>query len=255
MTIDVHTHIWNDQVDRLPEFIAGLDESGVDIACVLPIAPYMSNEDVARLRDRAAGRIIGWASVVPFAQTTGIARVDPVDQLVHAVESLGLRGLKLHPMIQGFALNDPGLIPVVRAAGELGVPVLFHTGPSNGRVGRIENARIELLDDLAIMCPDTVLIAGHANPIVPATTYLARKHPNVYLEPSMSWPRYAKLTPGLTAMAVEHAGANKVVFGSDYSIGKANRVDAVREALSELSPTDLDAVLHHNAARVLGLED
>lgn len=251
MTIDIHTHIWNTHLARVDEFIGKLDELAIDQACVLPIAPYMSNEDVARIAEGSNGRIIGWASVLPMAQTTGIPRTDPVDDLRHAVESLGLRGVKLHPMIQGFAMNDPGLVPVVRAAGELGVPVLMHTGPSNGRAGRIDNARIELLDDLAIMCPDTVLIAGHANPIVPATTYLARKHPNVYLEPSISWPRYAKLIPGLTAEAISHAGADKILFGTDFSLGNDDRVRAVHAMLEELDEADRELVRHGNAERIL----
>lgn len=253
MTIDIHTHIWNGQFDKVDEFIGELDKLEIDQACVLPIAPYVTNEDIAAVRDAGKDRIIGWASVLPFGQTTGIPRVDPVDELRRAVEVLGLRGLKLHPMIQGFSLADPGLVPVVRTAGELGIPVLLHTGPSNGRAGRVDHARIELLDDLAIMCPDTVLIAGHANPIIPATTYLARKHPNVYLEPSISWPRYAKLIPGLTAEAVAHAGAEKVLFGSDFSLGHDDSVRSVQSALSELKADVRQQVEHDNAARILGL--
>ena len=94
MRIDVHTHVWNDQLDRLDEFVGALDELEIDKACVLPIAPYMSNEAVADLVDRGDGRIVGWASVIPFAETTGIPRVDPVEELRHAIEDLGLRGAR-----------------------------------------------------------------------------------------------------------------------------------------------------------------
>ena len=252
MRIDVHTHIWNDQFDRLDQFIGSLDELAIDRACVLPIAPYMRNEDMADLVERSNGRIVGWASVLPFAETTGIPRVDPVEDLRHAIEDLGLKGLKLHPLIQGFALNDPGLVPVVSAAGELGVPVLFHTGPANGRAGRMENARIELLDDLAIMCPNTIMIAGHASPLGPAS-YLARKHPNVYLETSITWARWCKLMPGLASMVTEHAGADKILYGTDFSIGRDERVTGLNAVLEELDPTDLEKISGQNAARILNL--
>lgn len=252
MRIDVHTHVWNNQLDRLDEFVNTLDELEIDKACVLPIAPYMSNEDVADLAERADGRVIGWASVVPFAETTGIPRVDPVESLRRAVETLGLKGLKLHPMIQGFALNDPGLVPVVGAAGELGVPVLFHTGPANGRAGRLENSRIELLDDLAMMCPDTVLIAGHANPLGPAP-YLARKHPNVYLEPSITWARWCRLIPGLAQMVIEHAGADKILYGSDFSLGRNERVIQLDTVLADIDAADKTLIHGDNARRILDL--
>lgn len=252
MKIDIHTHVWNNQLDRLGEFIGLLDEAEIDQACVLPIAPYMSNEDVADLVERADGRVIGWASVVPFAETTGIPRVDPIEDLRRAVEVLGLKGLKLHPMIQGFALNDPGLVPIVSAAGELGIPVLFHTGPANGRAGRIENARIELLDDLALMCPDSTLIAGHANPMGPAS-YLARKHPNVYLEPSITWARWCRLIPGLAQMVIEHAGADKILYGSDLSLGRIERVIDLDAVLADIDKSDLAMIHSQNARRILNL--
>lgn len=252
MRIDIHTHIWNNQFDRLDEFIGALDELEIDAACVLPIAPYMTNEDIARLVERGKERIIGWASVLPFADTTGIPRRDPVEDLRHAVEVLGLRGLKIHPMIQGFAMNDPGLVPVVSAAGELGVPVLLHTGPSNGRAGRVENARVELLDDLAIMCPNTVLVAGHANPLSVAG-YLARKHPNVYLEPSIAWTKFCRLIPGLAEATVNEAGADKILFGTDFSLGREERVHGIDSVLSELEASNLAMIHGGNAKRIMKL--
>ncbi|WP_053202716.1 amidohydrolase family protein [Jiangella muralis] len=254
MRIDFHTHIWNTQLDEVDTFVQNITALGIDKAVVLPIAPYMSNQAVADLVTKADGAIVGFASVVPFAETTGIPREDPVETLAHAVNVLGLKGLKLHPLIQGFSLNDPGLVPVVSAAGDLGIPVIFHTGPSNGRAGRLENGRIELLDDLAIMCPDTVLVAGHANPMSDAL-YLARKHPNVYLETSISWARWGALIPGLVKQVVTEAGPDKILYGSDFSLDRDQRVvdtDAVFTS-SGLSAADLELVFGGNAARLLGL--
>jgi len=254
MRIDFHTHVWNTQRDQVGTFTQRLAALGTDAGVVLPIAPYMTNEFVAELVKEGDGRIIGFASVVPFAETTGIPREDPVETLGYAVRTLGLKGLKLHPLIQGFALNDPGLVPVVSAAGDLGVPVLFHTGPANGRAGRLANGFIELLDDLAIMCPNTVLIAGHANPLSDAP-YLARKHRNVYLETSISWARWGRLIPGLVRQVVEDSGPDKILYGTDFSIDRDQRVvdtNAVLDA-SGLSGDDLALVYGGNAARLLGL--
>ena len=254
MKIDFHTHVWNTQLDRVDEFTDRLTALGIDAGVVLPIAPYMTNEAVAELVKRGCGKIIGFASVVPFAQTTGIPREDPLETLDRAVTTLGLRGLKLHPLIQGFALNDPGLVPVVSAAGDLGVPVLFHTGPANGRAGRIENGRIALLDDLAIMCPNTVLVAGHADPLSEAP-YLARKHPNVYLETSIAWAKWGKLIPGLVRQTVEDAGPDKVLYGTDFSLERDQRVRDTDEvfAASGLRDDQLELVFAGNAQRLLGL--
>lgn len=256
LKIDFHAHIWNDQLDRVGEFVAALDKLEIDRSVVLPIAPYMENSAVAKVVEESAGRVVGFASVLPFAKTTGIPRVDPLESLREAIEDLGLSGVKLHPIIQGFALNDPGLVPVVSAAGDLGVPVLFHTGPANGEFGRIENARVELMDDLATMCPHTVLVAGHADPLG-AAPYIARKHPNVYLETSISWSRYGSIIPGVVKQAVDLAGPEKVLYGADYHLGREQRVhetDAVLEA-SGLSDEALQLIYGGNAMRILRLED
>ncbi len=255
MKIDFHAHIWNDQLDRVGEYVAALDKLEIDRSVVLPIAPYMENRDVAKVVEEAAGRVIGFASVLPFAKTTGIPRVDPIESLREAIEDLGLSGVKLHPIIQGFALNDPGLVPVVSAAGDLGVPVLFHTGPANGEFGRIENARVELMDDLATMCPHTVLVAGHADPLG-AAPYIARKHPNVFLETSISWSRYGSIIPGLLKQAVELAGPEKVLYGADYHLGREQRVHDMDAVLSSsgLDEETLELVYRGNAIRVLGLD-
>jgi uncharacterized protein len=254
MKIDFHTHVWNNQMDRIDEFVQTAAGLGIDASVVLPIAPYMRNEDVASAVQQADGHLIGFCSVLPFAKTTGIPREDPIETLRHAVEDLHLVGLKLHPIIQGFAMNDPGLVPVVSAAGDLGIPVLLHTGPANGEFGRIENARLELLDDLATMCPRTVLVAGHADPLG-AAPYLARKHPNVYLETSISWPRYGSIIPGLVKQTVDMASPEKILYGTDFSLGRDQRVhdmDAVLEQ-SGLPAEDLASIYGGNAERLLGL--
>ncbi|WP_263118860.1 amidohydrolase family protein [Cellulomonas sp. RIT-PI-Y] len=254
MIIDLHGHIWNTQLDRTDEVVAQMDEVGLDRLCVLPIAPYMSNDDVAVLVAKQPDRFIGFASVVPFAQTTSIPRQDPIEELERAVTELGLRGLKLHPLIQGFSLADPGLAPVVQAAGRLGVPVLFHTGPSFGRNGRTDNGRVELIDDLAMMCPDTVIIAGHADPLG-AAPYIAHKHPNVYLETSIAWPRYCKLIPGLARDAIDIATPEKILYGTDFSLGKQQRVRDLTAVLdgADLSDEEREMIEHGNAQRILGM--
>lgn len=254
MNIDIHGHVWNTQLDRCNEILGEMDDVGIDRLAVLPIAPYMSNDAVAAFVAENPERFIGFASVVPFAQTTGIPRTDPVEELRRAVEELGLKGLKLHPLIQGFMPSDPGLAPVVRAAGDLGVPVLLHTGPSYGRFARTEAGRVEHVDDLAIMCPDAAIIIGHADPLGNAP-YIARKHPNVFLEPSLSWPRYCGLIPGLARQAIDIATPEKVLFGTDFSLGKGERVEGVLNVLKEaaLSPLEEDMILRTNAEKLLGL--
>lgn len=102
------------------------------------------------------------------------------------------------------------------------------------------------------MCPDTILVAGHADPLG-AGPYIARKHPNVYLETSISWPRYCGLIPGLASQAVEIAGAEKVLYGTDFSVGKQQRARDMNAVLdgASLGISERDLIEHGNAIKVL----
>jgi predicted TIM-barrel fold metal-dependent hydrolase len=64
--------------------------------------------------------LIGFASVVPNPADIAIK------ELRRAVQDLGLRGLKLHPPMQGFRIRHPHVIKVLKIAGDLGIPVVIH---------------------------------------------------------------------------------------------------------------------------------
>ena len=87
MIIDFHAHIWNTHVDRVDEVVGQMDEAGLDKIVALPIAPYMTNEDVAKHVAAHPDRIIGFASVIPFAETTGIPRRDPIEELEYGLSA------------------------------------------------------------------------------------------------------------------------------------------------------------------------
>ena len=102
---------------------------------------------------------------------------------------------------------------------------------------------------------DTVIIAGHASPLGDAP-YIAHKHPNVYLETSLAWSRYCSLIPGLARQAVDIAGVEKIVFGSDFSLGKRERVTDMIDVFDKagLSESESELIYSGNAKRILGLD-
>jgi predicted TIM-barrel fold metal-dependent hydrolase len=61
------------------------------------------------------------------------ATVDPRDpgagaEVERCVREHGMRGVKLHPWLQGFSAHNPGLQDLCEAVAELGIPILFHDG-------------------------------------------------------------------------------------------------------------------------------
>ena len=111
VVVDFHLHIPEEWVRKgispkaaAERLISFMDNSGIDVGVLLPIAPYVPNEYVYRVVAYEPKRLIGFASVVPNPADVAIK------ELKRAIEDLGLRGLKLHPEMQGFYILHPHVV-------------------------------------------------------------------------------------------------------------------------------------------------
>jgi predicted TIM-barrel fold metal-dependent hydrolase len=113
------------------------------------------------------------------------------------------------------------MVLFARKAAELGLPILFHAGPSP--IGRCECSNIKYIEDLAIMVPEVTIILGHGGGYL--APWLAQKHENVYIDTSFSNPDLAALDIDKTFLSIGHTlidknivkmtGASKICFASD----------------------------------------
>ena len=245
MVIDFHAHLGRGAVgatDRLQrdltaEMIVGpAREAGIGRTVVFPVTYEAgryreANEGIAAAVGRYPDELIGFARTVVGAQ----AEAD----LEHAVRTLGLHGLKLHHGCDGFDPAGPATRRIVGLAGELGVPVIFHS------IGIVE-----VLGELAAACPQTPIVLGHMGGLwdwqaAERATDLAEGLHNVWLETSAL----------LVTFAIEEAAARvggKVLFGSDApAIHPA--VELAKITTARMTDDTRAAVLGGNAARLLGL--
>ncbi|NLO36902.1 MAG: amidohydrolase family protein [Clostridiaceae bacterium] len=142
MPIDCHTHLFPDPLAptalaRLRQGSGGLKawsdatvrgqtdvmaRCGLEAAWVLNIATTPRQQ--RSVNDFAASvnspTLIAFGSVHPQAP-------DACDEL-ERMAALGLRGLKLHPYFQQFAIDDPRMKPIYRKAAALGLVTVFHVG-------------------------------------------------------------------------------------------------------------------------------
>ncbi len=273
MIIDFHLHIPDKWVkegiapcavaERLLEF---MDGAGIDIGVILPIAPYIGNDYVYRVVSCEPKRLIGFASVVPNPADVAIR------ELRRAVEDLGLRGLKLHPEMQGFCILHPHVVRVLRTAGELGVPVVIHA--LRGDLSTLyfrstkENTiptpnRTKDYDFLPVLAPETTIVYAHMGGLFGFREFMAiaAGHPNVYLDTSYSLVTIVEeIGARRLSTYIKHLGADKLVFGSDHIIGftpsnlSAKKQIAIIKDLLELSEDEEELILSGNAKRILGLK-
>lgn len=239
---------------------AALQHNGVDLAVALaevsPITTGVAtNEYTIDLVRRAnaepdptsgpKGRLVAFASINPYIDG------DLARRLEQLVLEEGFRGLKLYPVYQYHYPNDPRLYPLYARAQELAIPILVHTGSSVFRGARIKYGDPLLLDDVAIDFPDLSLVMAHGGrPFwYEQAFWMARRHPNVYLEVSgLPASRLLTYFPRLEEIA------DKFVYGSDWPGNPDLRrnIDAILDL--PLRAETKAGLLGGTAARLLGLE-
>jgi predicted TIM-barrel fold metal-dependent hydrolase len=186
--------------------------------------PPFSTQQVAELVAVAPDVFIGFGAVDPHRADT-VAAVDEAVQL-------GMKGLKFHPSAQRFDPSKGRVRPMFERAAEHGLVCLFHTGytalgaglPGGGGV-ETRYAHPMLLDALAVRVPELQIIAAHPSwPWQDEAIAVARHKPSVWLELS-GWD-FPFITP-------------------DMWLREWGKLD--------VDPAITEAVVHDNAARLLGL--
>ncbi len=227
---------------------AMLAANGVDYAVALaeisPITTGVTDNEYVAEFCRDIPQLIPFANINPFLTAR------PAEELARCVQEMGFRGLKMYPTYQYFYPNDPLLYPIYARAQDLGIPVMFHTGSSVFRGARIKYGDPLCFDDVAVDFPELTIVMSHSGRgfWYDRAAFLARLHPNVYMEIAGLPPqRLLTYFPDLERLA------DKVIFGSDWPAlpSLPGNIAAIREL--PLSDTAKEKILGGNAARILGL--
>lgn len=109
------------------ELVASMASNGIDKSVIAPVQPQSyhlgpENDAVVIAQARYPDRFIGFCRVDPRQGE------DAITELRRCVLRLGLKALLLHPMEEGYTINDPPAVRLVREAGSLGVPVIIAAG-------------------------------------------------------------------------------------------------------------------------------
>ena len=239
------------QAITIDTMLGHMDEAGVDKAVLLALdaettgGGIVPNDYVAGLVQQHPARFIGFASVDPGRGADAAAA-----EIERAFRDLSLQGIKLHPVYQGFAPNDPRCYPIYEVAVAYDRPILFHTGHTFVG-GRVKYGIPTLLDDVAHDFPHLKIVAAHFGfPWTEEVCSLAWIRQNVHVELSGWAPRHI---PETVWRLGRRFFPDRMVFGSDYPVLMQKRW------LSEFAdlplPDSVKAdVLGGTAARLLHLD-
>ena len=120
---DLHS-VYDGTVEDLLEkgTAAGVDHFVVQSVATSPKQVQSINEFIARTVEAADGRLTGLGTMHPDSP-------DLVADFRH-IRELGLKGVKLHPDIHQFKIDDYRCLKIYELCEEAGLPILLHTGDS-----------------------------------------------------------------------------------------------------------------------------
>lgn len=160
---------------------------------------------------------------------------------------LGLKGVKLHPDFQQFAMDGERAFKIGEAVSKADVPMLVHCGDFRYNYSNPDQIK-PFLDKF----PDITFIGAHFagwSVWEEATEKLAGT-PNLYVDLSSSLYDLSSET----ALRLIHAyGADRVLWGTDYPMWDSK---SEMEYFNNIDLTDdeRELIMYKNASRLLGLD-
>ncbi len=246
---DAHLHIpsdngenfqWNLVTKDMPEFVAYLDRCGVRRGVIssswsnkaqTPDDYRNGNREVAKYVDKYRGRFRGSAVVTPFRIDEALREIEDCRKK-HGFVWLG----EFCNYMTGYKYDTPEWTQAMELATKLNFVVQIHTNTAEMRY-------------LADRFPDTTIVFPHlggSRDDIFARIDIVAKHKNAHIDLSGSGHERV----GILERAVKEIGADRVLYGSDFTINEpAGVIARVNNAF--LSAEDREKILFRNVERLL----
>ncbi len=263
MIIDFHTHIFPDKIaarsiealsqvsgvkaatdGTLNGLLASMDRSGVDLSVIMPVVTKPSqfetvNTFAAKVNEQYVGRLISFGGIHPDSEDYK-AELD-------RIKELGLPGVKLHPDYQGVMIDDVRNMRIIEYANELGLIVLVHAGIDIGLPEPVHCPPDKARKVLNAIKPEKLVLAhmGGWKQWEEVYEYLAGE--KVYLDTAFSFDYMNQDT--FLKIWNKH-NKDKVLFATDSPWSDARRdIRAVNEL--PISQQEKAAMFSRNALQLL----
>ena len=261
--IDVHSHVFPDSIagkatesvsafyelirfpDRpgtVDELLRAQTEAGISLSCIHSVAvtPHTIasiNRFISSSVQAHPDRLCGFAAIHPDTPD--------VPALVEVVKAAGLRGFKIHPDMQRFALDAPKTMDMF-AALEGKLPVMIHTGDN-----RFEYSRPRQMKKVLEAFPKLICVCAHLggwSEWAEAAETLSG-YENAYVDTSSSL--YALDREEATRI-IRCYSRDRVLFGTDFPMW--NPTEELQRFLAlGLEADEQEKILHKNAEDLLSL--
>lgn len=224
------------------DMLAASEKAGITHSIVFSVATKTTqvssiNKFIANEVALSPDRLIGLGTLHPDSED--------LDGDIKELISLGLKGVKLHPDIQGFKIDDYRCLKIYeKCEGKL--PILMHTGDLRYDFSNPNRLKpvLEIFDNLTV-------IGAHLGgwSIWDKAVKELKNYKNFYVDCSSSL--YAINSKTATSIIREY-GAERVLFGTDYPMWDP-REEMERFNSLELTEVERELILYKNAAKLFGI--
>ena len=218
--------------------IAGIDHFIVQSVATTPKQVSSINNFIANAVAESGGKFTGLGTLHPDSE-------DIEGDMEHLL-SLGLKGVKLHPDIQNFKIDDYRNLKIYELCEKHGIPILMHTGDS-----RYDRSNPNRLCPILEIYTDLIIVAAHFGgySIWEEATDKLKDFPNVYVDCSSS---FAFIKPRTAKKIIRTYGADKVLFATDYPMWEP-KAEIEYFFKLKLKDEELEKILYKNAEKVFGI--
>ncbi|MDE7218497.1 MAG: amidohydrolase [Oscillospiraceae bacterium] len=232
------------------DYLRRMDRYGIERALLLPANDQYLYDQDPNETNRFLGKLVRehpdrfWA----FADVTasGAYFIEQTPYILEkAVTEYGLSGLKIHPTNLHMDADDLRLVPVLRKAAELGVPVMFHANPC--RLGFHDNCAPDKINRMIQIFPDLDIITAHLG----GMKWQDAVSGCTWADMSFVLPELAGLYGVEQANRILRAfGPERLIFGTDFPQGE---YDAYFDLLDQMDFTgeEIDRIAWGNIEKLL----
>ena len=260
--IDAHCHIYPEKIaekaihgtDTFYDIVSKrkgtakdlIDEkhlSGVDKFVVQSVAT--TPRQVKSINEFVAGEVARYSEFLVGLGTLHQDSPDMEGDILHILE-LGLKGVKLHPDIQNFKVDEERYFPIYELCEKYGLPILMHTGDY-----RYDNSNPNRVIPIVETFKNLTFIGAHFGgwSIWEEATKQLSGYKNFYVDCSSSL--YA-ISPEKARELIMAYGTDRVLFGTDYPMW--NPEDEIERFLSiDLTEEQREDIFYNNAAKLFGI--
>lgn len=216
---------------------AGIDHCIVQSVATTPKQVSSINNFIAGAVFKSDGRFTGLGTLHPDSSDI---KAD-VDEII----SLGLKGVKLHPDIQQFKIDDYRMLKIYELC-EGRLPLLVHTGDCRYDYSN-PNRIMPVLD----IYKDLTVIGAHFGgwSIWEEATEKLNSYKGFYVDCSSSL--YA-ISPQKAKELIEAYGTGRVLFGTDYPMWRPEE-EIERFMQIDLTDEQRRDILYNNAAKLFNI--